>query len=95
MSNVYGSGSVKQFLAEAYPNMTIKTAPEYSTSAGELAQLFVDQVEGQRLGFCAFTEKYRAHGLVRETSSTVQKKSGGTWGAVIKLPAAIAQMLGI
>lgn len=95
MSNVYGSGSVEDYIKKAFPNLTIKTAVEYTTAAGELVQLFVDQVQGQKLGFCAFTEKMRAHAIVRDTSATFQKKSAGTWGAIVKLPAGIAQTLGV
>lgn len=95
MSNIYGSGSVEEYIKKAFPNLTIKTAVEYTTASGELVQLFVDQVQGQQTGFCAFTEKMRAHSIVRDTSSVLQKKSAGTWGAIVKLPAAIAQMLGV
>jgi hypothetical protein len=91
---VTGNTSVEDYLKKAMPNCTVKTAPQYSTASGELIQLFVEQVQGQKLGFCAFTEKMRAHAIVRETSSTHQKKSAGTWGAVLKLPAAIAQLIG-
>ncbi len=94
MSNTYGSGSVEEYLRKAFPNLTVKTAVEYSTASGELVQLFVDSVQGQGIGFCGFTEKMRAHSIVRDTSSVMQKKSAGTWGAIVKLPAAIAQMLG-
>ncbi len=95
MSNVYGSGSVEEYVKKAFPGLVIQVAVEYSTASGELVQLFVDQVQGQKLGFCAFTEKMRAHAIVRETSSTMQKKSAGTWGAIVKFPAAISQMLGV
>jgi hypothetical protein len=95
MSLVYGSGNVKAYLAESFPNLTVKTAVEYSTASGELVQLFVDSVQGQKLGFCGFTEKMRAHAVVRETSATYQKKSAGTWGAILKVPAALAQLLGV
>lgn len=95
MDNVYGTGTVEDYIKKAFPNLRVMTAVEYSTTGGELAQLIVDQVQGQKTGYCAFTERMRAHGVVRGTSDTMQKKSAGTWGAVIKLPAAIAQMLGI
>lgn len=95
MSNVYGSGTVEEYVKKAFPNLTVKTAVEYSTASGELVQLFVDQVQGQKLGYCAFTEKFRAHSIVRDTSATMQKKSAGTWGAILKLPAGIAQLLGV
>ena len=94
MQNVYGTASVKQYLKEAFPNMEFKTAAQYSTTSGNQIQMIAPEVAGQKTGFCSFTEKMRAHAIVRETSSTHQKKSGGTWGAIIKLPAGIASGLG-
>ena len=87
--------SVAEKVAKLYPNLTVKTAPEYSTASGELVQLFVDEFEGQRTVECAFTEKMRAHPIVIGTSSFKQKKSQGTWGSIIYRPAFVAQMLGV
>ena len=87
--------SVAEKVKKLYPNLTVKTAPEYSTSSGELVQLFVDEFEGQRTVECAFTEKMRAHPIVIGTSSFKQKKSQGTWGSIIYRPAFVAQMLGV
>ena len=95
MQNVYGTPSVKAYLKEAFPKMEFKTAQQYViTGSGNLVQLIAPKVQGQKTGFCAFTEKMRAHAIVRKTSSTHQKKSGGTWGAIIKIPAAISSLLG-
>jgi hypothetical protein len=87
--------SVQDILKKNFPNMTVKTAPEYTTQSGELLQLIADEVEGQRTVSCAFTEKLRAHPIVVGASSFKQKKSQGTWGSVIFRPAMIAQMLAI
>ncbi len=87
--------SVADKLKKLYPNMEIKTAPEYTTGSGELIQLFADEVEGQRTATCAFTEKLRAHPIIVAASSFKQKKSQGTWGTVIFRPFLIAQMLGV
>lgn len=96
MQNVYGTPSVKAYLKEAFPNMTIKTAQQYVIAgSGNLVQMIAPKVQGQSAGFCAFTEKMRAHAIVRRTSSTHQKKSGGTWGCIIKLPAAISSIIGV
>jgi hypothetical protein len=77
-----------------FPGITVKTAPEYSTTSGELVQLIVDEYEGQETVTCAFTEKLRAHAMVVGSSSFSQKKSQGTWGAIYFRPAFVAQMLG-
>lgn len=87
--------NVVDILKKNYPNMTIKTAPEYLTPSGELVQLIVDDVEGQQTAECAFTEKLRAHPIVIGTSNFKQKKSQGTFGTVIYRPVFISQMLGV
>ena len=87
--------NVSDILRKIFPNITIKTAPEYSTSAGELVQMFVGSIDGQDFGAAAFTEKLRAHTVVPAVSSWKQKKSQGSWGAIIKMPLCLSQMLGV
>jgi hypothetical protein len=87
--------NVQDILKKNFPNLTVKTAPEYSTASGELVQLIADEIDGQRTADCAFTEKMRAHPIVVAMSSFRQKKSQGSWGTIIFRPAAIAQMLGV
>lgn len=92
-TNQYGL-NVYKLLAENFPNLTIKTAPEYKTDSGELMQLMVDEYEGQETMTAAFTEKMRAHAVVVGSSSYSQKKSQGTWGTIIFRPVFIASSLG-
>ena len=92
-TNQYGL-NVKALLRENFPNLTIKTAPEYSTATGELVQLMVDEWEGQETMTAAFTEKLRAHAVIQDSSSWKQKKSQGTWGTIIYRPVLVAQQLG-
>ncbi|RVT95245.1 DUF2184 domain-containing protein [Rhodovarius crocodyli] len=87
--------NVADLLKKNFPNLRIETAPEYATAAGNVVQLIADQVQGQDTGYCAFNEKLRAHPVIREMSAFKQKKTQGTWGAIIKQPFAIAQMLGL
>lgn len=87
--------SVKQMLTENFPNMTLKTAPEYGTAGGQLVQMILTKVDGRDTTYCAFTEKMRAHPVIPDLSSWKQKKSAGTWGAIIRYPIAIAQTLGV
>lgn len=87
--------SARQMIRENFPNLTIMTAPEYSTTGGELMQLIAPRINGTQTAYGAFTEKMRAHNLVADTSSWTQKLSGGTWGAVIRRYVAVAQELGI
>lgn len=87
--------NVSDILKKNFPNLTVRTAPEYSTASGELVQLIADEIEGQRTVDVAFTEKLRAHPIVVGSSNFKQKKSQGTWGAIIYRPAFISQMLGV
>lgn len=86
--------NVYKLIAENFSNITIKTAPEYSTTSGELVQLILDEYEGQETCTAAFTEKMRAHAVVVGSSSFSQKKSQGTWGTIVFRPVFIASMLG-
>lgn len=78
-----------------FPNLEIITAPEYATVGGNLMQLILKDVDGVATTYCAFTEKLRAHPVIAGLSSFMQKKSAGTWGAILRRPIAIAQMLGM
>lgn len=87
--------SVAEMIREAYPNLTIKTAPQYTTGSGELMQLLLPTYDGVQTAYPAYTDKMRAHNLVIEPSAWSQKMSGGTWGVVLRRPIAVAQMIGI
>lgn len=93
--SVYMNTNVREYLKTLYSNMTIKTAPEYSTASGELLQIIIDELDGQRTADTAFTEKLRAHPIVVMSSSFKQKKSQGTFGTIIYRPVFIAQMIGV
>lgn len=82
-------------LRQNFPNLTIKTAPEFATQGGELMQLILNDVDGVATTYAAFTEKMRAHPVIPDLSSFKQKKSAGTWGTIIRRPIAVAQMLGM
>jgi hypothetical protein len=87
--------SVKDLLKKNFPNLRIETAPEYGTVGGNLVQLILTEIDGIRTGYCAFTEKMRSHALIPMLSSWQQKKSGGTWGTIVRRPLCIAQMIGV
>lgn len=86
--------TVLKMISETLPNLTIKVAPEYSTSSGELMQLIVDEMDGQETCTAAFTEKMRAHAVVIGSSNFSQKKSQGTWGTIVFRPFLISSSLG-
>lgn len=93
-TNMYNV-NVSDLLKKNFPNLCVETAVEYSTDAGELVQLIADRLGEQDTAYAAFTEKMRAHAVVVEESSWKQKKSGGTWGAIIRQPLGIASMIGV
>lgn len=86
---------VRAAIMENWKNLKIETAPEYATAGGQLAQLKVDEFEGDTTAYAGFTEKLRAGRVIPDLSSFKQKKVGGTWGTIIRRPIAIAQMLGL
>lgn len=90
-TNQYNVNVIDQ-LKKNFPNLRVETIPEYSATSGETVQLIVEELDGQRTLDCAFTEKMRAHNMVLEASSVKQKKSQGTWGAIIYRPFCIATM---
>lgn len=87
--------NVTDQIKKNFPNIRIETATQYATAAGQLMQLIVESIDGQDTGYCAFNEKLRAHPVKVDLSSFAQKKTSGTWGAIIKQPLAIAQMIGL
>lgn len=86
--------NVRDQVLKNFPGIRFETAPEYATSGGQLAQMIVETLEGQDTATCAFTEKMRAHAIVRDTSSFLQKKSQGTFGCVVFRPFLIASLIG-
>jgi len=96
-TNATFATNVYDMLKKNFPKIRFETAQQYlnPNGAGNLVQLIAPQVDGQETGFCAFTEKMRAHAIVRKTSSFLQKKSQGSWGTVIRMPFALSQMVGV
>lgn len=93
-TNIYNV-NVTDLLKKNFKNIRFETAPQYITQAGTVVQLIAEEIEGQEVGYCAFTEKMRAHQVIPERSAFSQKKSQGTWGAIIFLPLAFVQMVGV
>ncbi len=93
-TNMYNV-NVSDLLKKNFPNLRVESAVEYNTTGGQLVQLIVETIDGQKTAECGFTEKLRAHPVKVDLSSFQQKKSSGTWGCIIKRPVAIAQLLGV
>jgi hypothetical protein len=96
---------VEALLKKGYPNMKVKTAPQYGqqtvnnpqgfSAAGNVMQLFPDKIQGQTVAYCAYNEKLRAHKIIPDLSSWKQKETSGTWGTVIRMPVGFVTMIGI
>jgi len=93
-ANSYGTRAI-DLITRGFPGLKIVTAPEMTTDGGDLMQLRLDKVDGKDSTYCGFTEKMRNHAIIQKSSSWSQKKSGGTWGFIMRYPIALAQMLGI
>ena len=92
--NQFGLSAAK-LLKDAFPKIELVTIPEFDTVSGRLVQMWAPNIEGQESATCAFTEKMRAHAVERYSSYFRQKKSAGTWGAVIFRPLAVTQLIGV
>ena len=96
--------NVFDLLKKNFPNIRFETAVQYGVqsasnpqgiAAGNLVQMFAEDIEGQDTGYCAFNEKMRAHTIIKQLSSFKQKVTAGTWGSIIRMPVSIASMLGV
>ena len=102
-ANSFGT-DVGSLLKANFPNVRIETAVQYGVTsstnpngiaAGNMVQLFAETINGKKTGFCAFSEKARAHKMETRTSSWLQKMSSGTFGYINRYPVAFAQMVGV
>lgn len=88
--------SVLDMLTRYFSNIGIVTVPElHSMTAGETVFLIAPEVNGQKSGLLAFGEKLRALRVVPDMSSFRQKYVGTTYGGIVLMPFAFAQMTGM
>ncbi len=87
--------NVSDQLKKNFPNLKVVSAVQYNTAGGQLVQLIATKIDGNDTAYCAFNEKMRAHPVIVTASGWKQKKTSGTWGAIIRYPLAIAGMLGV
>jgi hypothetical protein len=96
---------VEALLKKGYPNLKVKTAPQYGqqsttnpqgySAAGNVVQLIPEKIQGQTVVYCAYNEKLRSHKIIPDLSSWKQKQTSGTWGTVLRMPVGIVTMLGV
>ena len=96
--------NVSDLLKKNFPNIRIESAVQYNAltasnpqgiAAGNEVQMIAEEVEGQKTGYMAYNEKLRAHPIIRALSSWKKKMTAGTWGAIVRQPQNIAQMVGV
>ena len=97
--------SVAGLLKEGFPNMSVKTAPQYgqkttnnnqgSSATGNTLQIIVDKIDNQKVAYPAYNEKLRTHKLIPESSSWKQKMTSGVWGVVNRMPVGMSGMIGV
>ena len=97
--------SVADLMKKGYPNVKVKTAPQYGTqsatnpqgysTAGNVLQLIADKIQGQTVAYAAYNEKLRSHKIVPELSAWQQKQTSGTWGTILRSPVAVSGMIGV
>ncbi len=92
--NSFGVSAIK-LINDAFKNLKVVSDPRYNVSGTQYGQLIADDYDGNTVGYCSFTEKLRDHTPVRQLSSVDQKKTAGTWGAVLLYPIAISTITGI
>lgn len=96
--------NVAALLKDNFPNIRIQTEVRYGAysatnpqgnQAGSLVQLIAPKVQGQETGFSAYTERMRTFPIFRRHSAYEQKVVSGSWGTILRLPMAVATMVGV
>jgi len=91
--------TVMSMLKEYFPNMEFVSLPQlgaaYAPAAAETLMIVAPQVLNNKTGFLGFGEKLRMGRIVPSLSSFAQKVTGTTYGGIIQVPAAAAQMTGM
>ncbi|MGL4208826.1 MAG: major capsid family protein [Candidatus Adiutrix sp.] len=88
--------SVLEMLNKYFGRIRIVTLPELSSpTAGETVFMIAPTVSGLSTGDLGFGEKIRAGRLVAELSSLKQKYVSSTYGGIVLIPFAFAQMTGV
>lgn len=88
--------SVLDMLRKYFADLKIVALPELAdTGAGETAFLVAPEVNGSPSGDLGFGEKIMGLPVVRELSALRQKYVSSTYGGIVLMPIAFAQMTGM
>ncbi|QDX29549.1 major capsid family protein [Dickeya poaceiphila] len=87
--------SVLKMLETYFSNLTIVSLPQLSSGGVETMMFIAPKVLGNETGLLGFGEKMRMGRIIPGLSSYSQKVTSTTYGGVIRVPAAVAQMTGM
>ncbi|WNN42798.1 major capsid family protein [Winslowiella toletana] len=91
--------TVMSMLKEYFPNLEFVSLPQlgaaHAPAASETMMMIAPEVLGNETGLLGFGEKIRMGRIIPSLSSFAQKVTGTTYGGVIRVPAAVAQMTGM
>ncbi len=87
--------TVLDLLRQYFPALTVVVIPELESDAENTVLMTAPVVMGQQTAVLACSEKLRTGRVVPDLSSVSQKWVSTTYGAIVKLPFAIAQMTGV
>jgi len=96
--------NVSDLLKKNFPNLKVVSAVQYQelsasnpqgVAGGNFMQLIAESLEGQKTAYAAYNEKARTGTIVKDLSAFRQKMMAGGWGTIIRMPVAIASMIGI
>ena len=93
--NSFGTETVLSLIKRNFTNLDVVVAPEYSAGGTNKAQLIAVEVDGQRTGENAFSEKFIAGRVIPGLSHFRQKFMAGVYGAVIYRPVFVSTLTGI
>lgn len=91
--NEYMAKNTLTLIKETYPNITLVSVPQYKTESGDYMQLVVPDYRGSDNVQLAYNVKMRVHAIVPGHSGFSQKRTQGSYGAVIKRPSFVQTML--
>lgn len=99
---VYGTMSVRQWIQENYPNVTIVSAPELTgaNATANVAYFFADSIDdggsdGGKTFIQVVPSKFQALGVEKRSKSYVEDYANATAGIMCKRPFAVYRITGI
>jgi len=88
--------SVLDMISRYFTDLKIISVPQLSSPlAGQTMMMIAGEVAAMKTGTLGYGEKIRALRIVPELSSLKQKWVCSTYGGIVKMPFAVAQMIGI